>query len=83
MQVLTRQGNRLQLAEIIVTPELDCCGKSLDRTDLRANGIIVVAHQKPGGEYTLPPRTDARIEQGDTLIAIGDAEAVRRLIATG
>jgi voltage-gated potassium channel len=82
MQILTSQGNRLELAEIGVIPALDCCGKTLDRTDFRERGIIVVAHQKPGSEFVLPPESTAMIEEGDTLIAFGDAESIKNLLVS-
>jgi len=80
MQVFTRQGNRLTLAEINVTESTTFCNKTLRDTVLNTRGVLVVGHQKPGRKITLPPRIDERIEAGDTLIAFGDAAAISELI---
>lgn len=80
-QVFTSQGRKLTLAEITVTEDASFCGKELRETDLNVRGILVVGHQKPGKAIVLPPRSDVRIDVGDTLIAFGDATAISELIS--
>jgi voltage-gated potassium channel len=80
LQVFTSQGHKLTLAEITVTKDASFCGKALRETDLNGRGILVVGHQKPGEPIVLPPRSDVRIDEGDTLIAFGDASAISDLL---
>jgi len=82
MQILTSQGNKLDLAEIAVSETAPYCGKPLKETGFRSRGILIVGHQKPGGEFVLPPESSAIIEAGDTLIAFGDASAITELISS-
>lgn len=81
MQILTRRGSRLEVAEFTVPDDAPYCGKLLCETGLRSLGILVVGHQKPGGEVVIPPSSEARIEAGDSLITFGDANVVERLVA--
>jgi voltage-gated potassium channel len=82
MQILTSQGDRLELAEIVVGEDAPYRGQTLRETGFRGQGILVVAHQKPGARFDVPPSADAVIDAGDTLIAFGDASAIRALIGT-
>ena len=82
MQILTSQGDRLELAEIVVGEDAPYRGKALRDTGFRDHGILVVAHQRHGARFEVPPSAEAVIDAGDTLIAFGDAAAIRDLIET-
>lgn len=82
MEVLTSEGDRLELAEIVIGEDAPYRGRRLNETDFRKQGILVVAHQKPGYRTSVPPPADALLEAGDSLIAFGDPGAIGQLIAT-
>jgi Trk K+ transport system NAD-binding subunit len=80
MQILTDQGRSLELAEIIVPEAAGFCGKSVGETDFRKQGVLIVAHNKPGGRVIVPPQPDLTIDAGDTLFAFGAGESIEKMI---
>ncbi len=74
------KGGELDLAEIQVTPEAAYAGKTLETTDFRKRGVIIVAIRKPDGQMLLPPPASAAIQVGDSLIAMGSADAIAAFI---
>ncbi len=70
----------LQIEELAIRP-----GSGLDGVTLRDSrihlelGIMVVAIKKPGGGMIFNPPGDARMEGGDTLIALGRRAEIDRL----
>lgn len=81
LQILTNQGDRLELAEINVSEEEGYCRKQLDQTDFRDRGIIIVGLQKASGDMLIAPPSSAVIEPGDKLMAFGEAESIAKLLA--
>lgn len=74
------RGAELDLAEIQVSAGDRIAGRRLNRTDLRSAGILVVGVRRPDGSLLLPPPPDTEIRPGDTLMALGRAEAVKALV---
>ena len=70
----------LQIEELVIRP-----GSSLDGITLKESrihhelGIMVVAIKKPEGSMVFNPPGDARMEGGDTLIALGRRAEIDRL----
>jgi len=57
-------------------------GRKLSETVIRSElNIVVVSIRRSDGEIIFNPSGEARIEAGDMLIAIGNAESLRRLNA--
>lgn len=81
MQIFTSQGDRLDLAEIVVGEAATYRGVALRNTNFRQRGILVVGLQKPGRGIEMPPSPDSVLDPGDTLVAFGDAGAIGELIA--
>jgi voltage-gated potassium channel len=70
----------LQIEEMEVRPGSRLAGKSLRESKLRHEfGIIIVAIKKPGGQMLFNPPGEARMEAGDTLIALGHREQIRQM----
>jgi voltage-gated potassium channel len=77
--IIRRKELSLQIEEFIVKKESRMINRSLAKCDLRrmAN-IIVVAMKKPGEDIVFNPSADAIIETGDTLLVLGDEEAINK-----
>ena len=52
------------------------CGQRLSETNFRERGINIVAIRKHGGELGVMPPENSRLERGDTLIVLGNADAI-------
>jgi voltage-gated potassium channel len=70
----------LQLEEIRLSPSSPLIGKNLLNSGLRRDwGIIIVGIKKSDGEMLFNPLSDTVIEKGDTLITLGQKEAISKL----
>jgi voltage-gated potassium channel len=70
----------LQLAEVFIADRSAMSGKTLQGSGIRQKlGIIIVAMKKKSGTMAFNPTSDAVIESGDYLIALGPAESLRQL----
>ncbi|MFH1146465.1 MAG: potassium channel protein [Pseudomonadota bacterium] len=73
-------GMELQIEEIPVKIPSRITEVSLKESGIRKElGLIIVAIKKSTGEMLFNPLPDARIELGDTLIAMGDPKHLRTL----
>jgi voltage-gated potassium channel len=72
----------LQIEETQISPRSPLAGPTLQDSRLRQDfGVIVVAIKKASGKMVFNPPSDAVLEAGDILIAIGDREHLDRLEA--
>ena len=70
----------LQLAEALIGENSAIANKTLQQSGIRQKlGIIVVAIKKRNSQMVFNPTSDAVIETGDYLIALGPIENVRHL----
>jgi voltage-gated potassium channel len=70
----------LQIEEVRVDAKSALAGATLKDANLRQDyGVIIVAIKKATGRMMLNPASNARMEAGDILIAIGDRQALDRL----
>ena len=70
----------LQIEETEIRPGSRLAGATLRDSKLRDEfGIIVVAIKKPGRAMVFNPPGDARMEAGDTLIALGHPNQISQL----
>ncbi len=83
MKVISTQGKTLDLAEVQVTAKSSFSGKQLQEGDLRQRGIIIVGIRRAKGEVLLLPRGSDVAQEGDYLIALGEAAAIADLINNG
>ncbi|WP_442510355.1 potassium channel family protein [Novipirellula sp. SH528] len=74
-------GATLDLAEIRVTTDSPCAGRTLSATDFRSRGVIVVAIRRPDGEILLPPSGKTVINADDVLIALGKVAAISAVLS--
>jgi voltage-gated potassium channel len=75
-------ANHLELGfeQLEVDPISVLVGKRLSETVIRSElNIVIVSIRRVGGEILFNPDGETRIESGDMLIAIGNAESLRRL----
>ncbi|RMF37989.1 MAG: potassium channel protein [Planctomycetota bacterium] len=80
-EVVSSAGAAMDLAELRIAPESKYAGKVLKETDFRQRGVVIVAIRRSSGELEIPPSANSRIEVGDRLIALGDAQAISDFLA--
>ena len=69
-------GIELEVRQIEITADSPFANKTLAEARIRqATGCIVLAIRRPGQKTLFDPGPDARIQSGDTLLAIGSCEA--------
>jgi len=74
------QSMEFQLEELKVKPNSTLIGSSLKEAEIRKKlGVIIVAIKDAAGTMVFNPSSDARISQGDTLIALGQIKDLIRL----
>jgi len=70
----------LNFEEVLIAPDSAYAGHKLRFTNISTElNTVVVAIRRKDGEMLFNPSADARIEQGDLLIAIGRAESLAAL----
>ncbi|MFO1096348.1 MAG: potassium channel protein [Planctomycetaceae bacterium] len=80
LEIADRHGSPLELADVQVTAGNPLVGKTLDKTDLRQRGVIVIGIRRESGERLLPPPPTAMIQAGDSLFVFGSSTGVNGLI---
>lgn len=80
IEFATKKGNiELQMEEIKVKEDSHIMGLSLDECEMRKElGIIIVAIKRASGEMEFNPTSASIIKQGDTLIAMGDVNQLKK-----
>lgn len=76
LEVITTEDTDFDLAEIPVDAEAPYAGQKLADTDFSRRGIVIVGIRHGDGSLAMPPPSQASILAGDTLIALGKAEAL-------
>ena len=82
MMELAMLDDRLDLAfeGLAVSSKSGLSGKTILESNIRGDfGTTIVAIKKPGGEISLSPSPNDRVETGDVLIVAGRREDVERL----
>ena len=80
LEITDTHGSPLELADVQITAGNPLIGKSLDQTDLRQRGVIVIGIRRENGERLLPPPATAAIQAGDSLFVFGSSTAVNEMI---
>lgn len=80
LEITDRHGSPLELADVQVNAGNPLVGKSLDKTNLRQQGVIVIGIRRQSGERLLPPPPSAVIQTGDSLFVFGSSSAVNSMI---
>ena len=80
IEFATKKGNiELQMEEIKVQEDSHIIGLSLDECGMRKElGIIIVAIKRASGEMEFNPTSASIIKQGDTLIAMGEVNQLKK-----
>lgn len=80
IEFATKKGNiELQMEEIKVKEDSHIMGLSLDECEMRKElGIIIVAIKRASGEMEFNPTSASIIKQGDTLIAMGEVNQLKK-----
>ena len=79
---LTANDLELGFEQLEVETGSKLIGQKLSETNIRSElDIVIVSIRRSHGEIVFNPSGDAKIEPGDMLIAIGRAEALRKLNA--
>ncbi len=80
-EVVSAASGAMDLAELRIDPSSKYAGQVLGETDFRSRGIIIVAIRRANGTMEVPPSARSRIDVGDSLIALGDSEAIAAFLA--
>jgi voltage-gated potassium channel len=75
--LIRRKELSLFMEEFIVRKDARFAGQTLKGCNLRHEAnVIVVAIKKPGQDIVFNPSPDFAVEPGDTLLVMGDKEAI-------
>lgn len=80
-EIITAEGNELDLAEIHVAADGPYAGVTLADLDFRELGVLIVGIRRASGDLDLPPSGQATINADDRLIALGKSAAIAELLA--
>lgn len=70
----------LEIEELSVSEDSPFIGKSVAQIDIRGKlNIIIVGIYRSGSEWIYNPRSDTILQQGDTLIVIGEMNELKQL----
>jgi voltage-gated potassium channel len=70
----------LEMGEVVVSGKSSLNGIKLADSGIRQQmDVIIIAVQKKDGEMKFNPSSQTQIEEGDTLIALGESEDISRL----
>jgi Trk K+ transport system NAD-binding subunit len=79
-ETVSAGNNAINLTEIRVTDGSSYAGKALNRTDFGQRGVVIVGLRRGADELLLPVPGTEVIRMGDSLIALGKAEAIAALV---
>ena len=75
--IIRRKELSLLMEEFVVKKDSLVSTRTLHECEIRKKAnIIVVAIKKPGEEVTFNPSPHIKIEPGDTLLVLGDKQAI-------
>ncbi|MCK4432255.1 MAG: potassium channel protein [Candidatus Aminicenantes bacterium] len=75
--IIRRKELSLYMEEFTVKKDSDIVNRNLTECDIRRTAnVIVVAMKKPGEDIIFNPSPDIKVETGDTLLVLGDKEAI-------
>ncbi len=77
--IIRRREISLYMEEFVVTQDAKIASRNLRDCDIRRKAnVIVVAIKKPGEEIDFNPSPEITIEAGDTLLVLGDEQAINQ-----
>jgi voltage-gated potassium channel len=75
-----REHLDLQMEEITIPPDSGFVGQNLVTSGFRREtGAIIVGIKKANGKMVFNPEPEARIDRNDTLIVLGETQAIQKL----
>ncbi|MFZ3207229.1 MAG: NAD-binding protein [Geobacteraceae bacterium] len=75
-----REHLELQMEEIAIPPESGFVGENLASSGFRKEtGVIIIGIKKATGKMVFNPSSHTKIEAHDTLIVLGEPEAIQKL----
>lgn len=76
--IIRRQELSLSMEEFIVSKESSLKDRTLAESGIRKEAnVIVVANKKRGADIVFNPSSDMKIEVGDSLLVLGDTQAIK------
>ncbi|MFP6768388.1 MAG: potassium channel protein [Planctomycetaceae bacterium] len=72
----------LELAEIPVSESGPLAGQKISDSGLQELGIMVIAIRRLDGSRRMPVHGDDRLDQGDSLLVVGQQEAIQGLLTS-
>lgn len=77
--IIRRKELSLYMEELVVKKDSQIANRNLSESDIRRRvNVIVVAVKKPGKDIVFNPSAEIKIETGDTLLVLGDKEAINQ-----
>lgn len=80
VELFASGDSEIDLAEVHVSKSSIYAGKRLKDTDFSERGVIIVGIRSASGKLAVPPPSSMAIAAGDSLIAVGHASAISKLI---
>lgn len=77
--IIRRKELSLYMEELVVKKDAQIIDRNLRDCDIRKRAnVIVVAIKKPGEDIVFNPSPEIKIELGDTLLVLGDEQAINQ-----
>jgi len=77
--IIRRKELSLYMEELVVKKDSQIVNRNLTECDIRRRAnVIVVAVKKPGKDIVFNPSPEIKLETGDTLLVLGDQQAVNQ-----
>ena len=80
IELFTADGPGLDLTEMQIRENSPYANLPLAESDLRERGVIVVAIRHEDGQLETNPSASTVIRQNDSLVALGNSDAILKLI---
>ena len=80
--LLLDHGRGVQVREVVLTPNSELLGQTLAQANLRSRvgDILVLAYRRRGTQDFLPAAPQVTLDDGTTLIVMGDKGSAQKLL---
>jgi len=80
LEIADSHGADWELADVQITQSNPYVGKTLEQSDMRERGLMVIGIRRADGESLMPPSSSALIKPGDSLFVFGATASVNAMI---
>ncbi len=80
VEVASKKIGGFQVADLQIEENNPYCGQKLSETDFSSKGLMIIGICRPGQEPQMPPASSTILNVGDSIYALGSANAINLLI---